>query len=492
MPLNNKDGNSSAPAYYSSLKPSQSASDYGSVNDLSPVTPREVIIEDGCDWKELIAGVAGNVLEWYDFAVFGYFGDVIGDVFFPPNQGGNTAIIESYAVFGGAFLARPIGGLMLGYIGDTYGSKVALVLSIFLMAFPTFLMGCLPSYASIGPSAIVLLVIVRLLQGCSVGGQLMTSLVFTLENHPKSQWGFYGGLVLATANFGSLLGGLAATTMRSLLTHEQLYSWGWRIPFLMGIFVSISGFYLKGHGGEEQELVKKKGKDNIMSLVLSPNNVRPLLSVCMIPMLWSSGFYLSFVWMAIYMTDLIEKPVPGAFVINSTTMLISCCLLIPFVGYLSDKFGRKLFMTIGGVGMFFLCPGIVMLIGKGDASLAFAAQLVLGILVSLWGGPMMALYVETFDPRVRLTSIAIGYNVAQASIGAIAPSLATYFVDRFSPSAPGYIFSAIACIALTGLLVVHPSEVVPINDDYQSLQTTPESDDDISENNDDKPSTIAV
>jgi len=131
----------------------------------------------------------------YDFAVFGYFSDVLGEVFFPPNQAGNAATIESFVVFGGAFFMRPLGGILMGYIGDRWGSRKALTLSMFLMAFPTFLMGCLPGYSSVGPLSIVLLTLVRLMQGLSVGGQLMSSLVFTLERHPQSKWGLYGSYV---------------------------------------------------------------------------------------------------------------------------------------------------------------------------------------------------------------------------------------------------------------------------------------------------------
>mmetsp|Transcript_12973 Transcript_12973/g.35912 ORF Transcript_12973/g.35912 Transcript_12973/m.35912 type:complete len:310 (+) Transcript_12973:109-1038(+) len=185
------------------------------------------------DFLTTLAGVAGNVLEWYDFAVFGFFGDVIGEVFFPP-QAGHSQMVESFAVFGVAFLMRPLGGLVMGYIGDVYGRKKALVLSIFLMAFPTFAMGCLPSYQQVGPIAIGLLLITRMLQGLSVGGQLMSSLVFTLEGHDPSVWGLFGSFVMAAANFGTLLGNLAAFVMRGSLTDAQLASWGWRIPFLSG------------------------------------------------------------------------------------------------------------------------------------------------------------------------------------------------------------------------------------------------------------------
>jgi Sugar (and other) transporter len=150
------------------------------------------------DWKQTLAGIAGNVLEWYDFAVFGYFGDVIGIVFFPPTSEDSTA--NAYLLFGAAFFVRPIGGICLGYIGDVYGRKNALIISIFCMAFPTFIMGCLPGYRVMGIGSIICLVIVRLLQGFSVGGQLMSSLVFTLEQNDPTKWGFYGSLVMASAS----------------------------------------------------------------------------------------------------------------------------------------------------------------------------------------------------------------------------------------------------------------------------------------------------
>jgi len=153
--------------------------------------------EGNSDFLQTLAGVAGNMLEWYDFSIFGYLDDVIGEVFFPPGANGDAG---AFLVFGGAFLMRPVGGVLLGYLGDTVGRKKALVVSIFLMAFPTFAMGCLPGYKQIGNWSMVLLIFVRLLQGLSVGGQLMSSLVFTLENHHPSKWGLYGSFVMAAAN----------------------------------------------------------------------------------------------------------------------------------------------------------------------------------------------------------------------------------------------------------------------------------------------------
>jgi MFS transporter, MHS family, proline/betaine transporter len=215
-----------------------------------------------------LAGMAGNVLEWYDFAVFGYLSDVIGEVFFPSEEtssgismgtgegfdphrslsayanatttaassasdptivSGHTNTLYAFAVFGGAFWMRPVGGLLLGYWGDTRGTKAALVASIFLMAFPTFALGCLPTYQQVGYVATLLLVLVRMVQGLSVGGQLVTSIVFTLEGHPRETWGYRGSCVMATANVGSLLGSLVGYGLRASLSHRQLVSWGWRV-----------------------------------------------------------------------------------------------------------------------------------------------------------------------------------------------------------------------------------------------------------------------
>ncbi|CAB9498044.1 Glycine betaine/proline/ectoine/pipecolic acid transporter OusA [Seminavis robusta] len=423
------------------------------------------------DFGNLLAGTLGNTLEWYDFALFGFLSDVIGGVFFPSHQQGHMAITESFLVFGVAFLFRPIGGVVMGYIGDKYGRRKALIISIYCMAFPTFAMGCLPSYERVGDLAIVLLVLVRLLQGFSVGGQLMASAVFTLEGHDRDHWGYYGSLVMATANFGTLLGSFAGWALRSFLTDEQLSTWGWRIPFLSGILVSFSGLYLKGHEldddhGTPNNTDKNDGasppNDNPLKLAFARHNLRSLLAASMVPMLWSSGFYLSFVWMAIFMADLIDDPVPGSFGVNAGALFFSVCLLFPIAGMASDRYGRRIVMTVGGLSVGILCPFLIVLIGRGNTALAFASQTVIGISLSCWGAPMIAWLVESFEPEARLTSVAIGYNLAVALIGGLTPALATFIVDSFGPVAPGFFYPTIAVVSLTGLWFVAPSAAKPM------------------------------
>jgi MFS transporter, MHS family, proline/betaine transporter len=449
-----------------------------------------------------VAGVLGNVLEWYDFAIFGFFSDLLGRVFFPRDQSEDLSVLESFAVFGGAFLMRPIGGLVIGYIGDVSGRKYALELSIFLMAAATTLMGCLPTYKQIGNSAILLLLMVRMLQGLSVGGQLMSSLVFTLEGHSPRRWGLYGSFVMACANLGTFLGGVVAYGLRASLTEEQLLSWGWRLPFLSGICISFCGIYLKyfckddeilpGHhtpvptiDDDDDVPVTLNNANGCLTLdddhrdtipdvprSLSPpsnplrrafakENRRSLLASSMVPMLWSGGFYLTFVWMAIYMKDLVDPPVPAAFGVNSCSLLI-LSLSFPLAGALSDLFGRRIVMSIGGV-LFGCCgPIVIIFIGKfGSKNVitAFSAQTGLGFSLAMWGAPMCAWLVESFEHEARLTSVSIGYNVAQAIGGGLSPFIATLLVEKLGTSSPGIVLAALSVVALIGLWLVAPRTI---------------------------------
>ena len=255
-----------------------------------------------------------------------------------------------------------------------------------------------------------------------------------------------------------------------------------QIPFLAGILVSFSGCYLRSVGDDhtgrgyttkdsssvaddidedENEGAGRQGGpedhlSNPLAMALSRPNRRALGAAAMVPMLWSAGFYLSFVWMAIYMEVLIEHPVPHAFGVNALAMLLSLCLCFPCAGWLSDRYGRRRIMTFGGVALGCFAPVAVTLIGQGNAFVALGAQLVLGICLSFWGAPMCAWLVEGFAPEARLTSVAIGYNVAQALAGGSAPALATLLVDRVGPNSPGWLMTFVASTSLTGLWCVAP------------------------------------
>ena len=240
----------------------------------------------------------------------------------------------------------------MGYIGDSYGRKRALEISIFLMAFPTFLMGILPTYSSIGISATILLVIVRLLQGLSVGGQLVSSLVFTLENQPREKWGLYGSYVMASANIGTLLGSILAMVLKKVMSPEDLHSWGWRIPFLSGVIVVASGIYLRYYC--EDDAMDHRGhntgaaRQNPLVMAFSKGNRRALVSASMVPAVWAAGFYITFVWMGIFMHDYVGFQAGTASAVNSLSLFFSVCVMFPVAGIVSDWYGRTRVMYFGG------------------------------------------------------------------------------------------------------------------------------------------------
>jgi MHS family proline/betaine transporter-like MFS transporter len=402
-----------------------------------------------------------NVLEWYAFAVFGYLSDILAEVFFPPGQGEATALIESFAVFGGAFVMRPLGGLWMGYLGDRYGRKMALEVSIFLMAISTLCLGCLPTYAQVGHWSYISLIFFRLMQGLSAGGQLMSSLVYAVEGKPKEHWGFHGSCVMAAANFGNLLSGVTVDWLRRCLTEEQVAEWGWRLPNLSGILLCICGVYLKYYHCSSDEEAASSDKPakippNPLVLAFAPENRRPLLAACTVPILWSAGFWLTFDWMTIYMFELIPNPMPQAFGINSSSLFLSVCVFFPLAGAFSDQIGRRCVMTIGGVGFGVTSPFLLIVIGQGNVWLAFFSQCWMGVCLSLWGAPMMAWLAESFDPKVRLTSAAVGYNLGVGIFAGIAPAMATFLVDEWGYKAPSFLLASLAAIGLTGLWVVAP------------------------------------
>lgn len=289
---------------------------------------------------------------------------------------------------------------------------------------------------------------------------MMSSLVFTVESRPKNQWGVYGSYVMATSSFGTLLGSLVGYAMRSVMSYESLLAWGWRIPFLSGILVSLPGVYLKlyceDHGRQSPTPSSSSERlEQPLQIALSQKNRRSLLAACLVPLVWSCGYYLIFIWMPIFMTDLVEPPVPRAFAINSASLFVSNILFFPVAGHLSDIYGRTRIMIIGGAALLFYSPFAIYLIGEysSNPSVVFVAQTTLGIALSLWGSPMLAWLVETFEPEARLTSVSIGYNVAMALGASAGPTLATVIVDKWGSTRSGYLLTFFSCLSFLGLIV---------------------------------------
>ena len=309
---------------------------------------------------------------------------------------------------------RPIGGIVTGHIGDVHGRKRALVFSLFSMVIPTVAMGFLPTYKQVGGWSTALLVICRLLQGFSVGGQLPSSLVYTLETKPKQHWGYYGSFINMAANSGIILGNLVGALIRQLLNDEQLLQYGWRIAFISGVAILPCAIYLRVFGqehnpneGQYNSSVSNEGLDERINAedgegiiggdsISASQQTHPLresvkrenwpalASSTLVPMLYGGGYYLSVVWMAIYMESLISPPISGAFWVNLASNIVGLTMVSFLAGWLSDKVGRIKLMTFGAVSVGIIAPVMVWIISRGKTVEALFAQMTICVFLSFY------------------------------------------------------------------------------------------------------------
>ena len=410
-----------------------------------------------------IAGaLVGNALEWYDFALYGYFASEIGAAFFPPSKSDDGQLLRSFVVFGGAFLMRPLGGLFFGHQADkASGSrKSALLGSLIMIMLPTFLLGCLPTYEKIGSAAVIMLVIVRLIQGLAVGGQLVTCMTYLCEIAPRGRTGMYGSLAFFGCNFGVFLGNCTGALIHSTLSKEDLFSYGWRIPFLSSFIVGLIGFFLQRRAppspfSEKLPLAANEASTATFSPLKRLFKEQPRMLALTIAMcaFWPVGFYTVFVWFVEYESSIMQPPLPGSFWINAILLALNIACT-PLFGRLSDKVGRVSVMT-KGLALSAIFPLLfymrLSLPNGAKPVLSLLAGSVLSVSLAAFSGPLPAFMVESFDPRVRVTALGIGYNVAQALLGGTAPLIATALAGTSVVISPSFYLILCACLSAIGL-----------------------------------------
>lgn len=379
-----------------------------------------------------LGGTVGNVLEWYDFAVFGYFAPFIGTQFFPSDSP-RGSLLQALGVFAVAYLMRPIGGVLFGHIGDRLGRRKALQISVLLMAVPTFAIGVMPTYASIGVSASVLMVVARLAQGLSVGGELIGSMTFLTETAPRRRRGFFGSWSSSGAVAGIMLGSLLATIMQAVLSERALASWGWRVPFLAGLGIAVVGLWMRRALPESPvfEAMERKGRLHRRPVATVVRKMPGrIVHAGALVLLSGGGFYLLFVWWPILLSRLVTPPIAHALLINTVSM-VALLLLIPLMGHVSDQVGRRPMLIGGALGVAILAWPLFHLVDHRSFGSALAAQLLFVVLMSVFMGPVPATLMEMFPPRRRYSGVAVGYNISLALFGGTAPWLATLLLTTF-------------------------------------------------------------
>ncbi len=395
--------------------------------------------------KVVVPGLIGNVLEWYDFALYGYFASIISPLFFS-HKSPALSMVVTYAVFAIGFIMRPLGALVFGYFGDKYGRKNALASAILLMAIPTTLIGCLPSIKVIGLWAPALLIFFRLLQGLAVGGEFTGSIVYIIEHAPVEKRGFYGSLAMSSAFLGLLCGSMSALIVYHYFPHSIH---AWRVPFLLSFLLGGVGLYLRLGMPESPvfEAFIKEAKVVAMPFAdIFKYHYKSILKAISLVMLPSCGFYTSFVYLPSYLKQYLNIDFEHSLLANTLTMLV-LIVFNPVCGFASDKLGRRPVLMFGAICFMLLMVPTYYLLQMATEPTLYLSLIIFALMVAVSYSIIPAALVEMFPTSVRFSGMSFPYNVANALFGGTAPLMGSALILKTgSLYAPAIYLSFIALV----------------------------------------------
>jgi MFS transporter, MHS family, proline/betaine transporter len=399
----------------------------------------------------------GNALEWFDFAVFGSLAGVIGQQFFPKTNP-TAGLLSVYGLFGIAYIARPLGGIVFGVWADRIGRKRALITIVMTMAFGTAVIGLLPTYEQIGLAAPALLLAARLIQGFSAGGEFGTSTAMLVEFAPPGRRGFYASFQFVAQAVAFSLAAAFAFSLNSFLSPEALQSWGWRVPFLLGIVIGPVGFYLRRAVDETPEfkayLQRHAGVKSTPLRDVLRNHSRALLSLLLIIAGLTAVTYYNTVFAPNFAATVLGLKMADAQIgVLFSSLVAAICL--PATAALSDRVGRRKIM-IPAIAVYLVLLHILMrhLLAAPSNSALWSTQAL--VLVTIFiTGPSCVLALEVFPVGVRSTGASIVYNFAVAIFGGLAPLVSGWLIELTGDKmAPIYYVTACMLLTVIGLAIL--------------------------------------
>lgn len=400
--------------------------------------------------KVLISGMIGNALEWYDYALYAQFSYIIGQHFFPDSEIRDTL---TFAVFASGFFIRPLGAIVFGNIGDKMGRRLALMIGILTMAIPTAAIGMLPSYNSIGIAAPILLVLIRLTQGFSLGGEFSGCITYIVEHATNKNRGLLGSMAFISMCAGMLLGVMTASFMSAIMTTEDLFNWGWRIPFIAGLFVGLIGIYIRTNLSESPLYKSVNAKKILVSqplYELLKNHLKSLFLAISIYITVTAPFYTATVFVENFMQKLgYSSHIAFA---SGTIILVTLIIVMPISAIISDKIGRKKILVLGTLLILLSSYPVFWALGQMNDFLALFACFTFSLILGVYMGPVPTVLVELFPTSIRFTGVALSYNISAAAFGGTAPMFATLLINfTKDPFSMGYYLSSLALFSFISL-----------------------------------------
>jgi MFS family permease len=402
------------------------------------------------DYKTLSLATLGGLLEFYDFIIFVFFANTIGQLFFPPEIPEWVRQFQTFGIFAAGYLARPLGGVVMAHVGDLRGRKQMFTLSIFLMALPTLGIGLLPNYAKVGIWAPVLLLLLRILQGVAVGGEVPGAWVFVSEHVDPSHVGIACGILTAGLTGGILLGSLVAATVSAGMTHDQLATYGWRIPFLLGGAFGLLSMYLRRLLAETPVFLELKARQAIAPQMPLKTVVRDYRGAIVLSGLLTWMLSAGIIVVILMTPALLEKMYGVEAVValraNSLAALaltVGCVL----AGWLTDRFGPGLVLTVGcpllGVATY-----LMYTFATSDPWLTMFLYTLAGLTVGIVA-VVPYVMIAMFPPEIRFSGISFSYNIAYAIFGGLTPVVVAWLL-RFNRLAPAHYVGAL-CLLGSGI-----------------------------------------
>lgn len=381
--------------------------------------------------KSTVSSLIGNVLEWYEYMLYAYLATYISTLFFPSHDS-RAGMMATFATFAVGLAARPIGGIIFGRIGDKYSRKRMLSTTMLLMSIPTFCIGILPSYASIGIFAPIILIILRIIQGVALGGEFGASCTYLYESAPNAKRGFFGTLALSGVGIGLVFSSCTILLIEKLFTQEQIGAFAWRIPFFISVTGAMIGLYMRRALLETGDFLIAKQNNMLLNqpiIELFKNHKKTILKLFSIFLTTQVAFFVVFVFGKTMMIQYLHFNSTTAGIFNLFT-LISYTFFTFFVGYLSDKIDKRLLILFGVAGLFVSSYPFIWSLKSGNSLLTVLLSIFLGMLIAAAEGTLNPLVAESFPTQIRATSVAFCWNMTSVMFGATAPIAAMWLTNN--------------------------------------------------------------
>ncbi|MFM2087262.1 MAG: hypothetical protein RLZZ237_2131 [Pseudomonadota bacterium] len=409
------------------------------------------------DYKTLSLAALGGALEFYDFIIFVFFTNVIGQLFFPPSTPDWLRLLQTFGIFAAGYIVRPLGGIVMAHFGDLLGRKRMFTISILLMAVPTLLMGMLPTYATIGIAAPILLLLLRVLQGAAVGGEVPGAWVFVAEHVPARRIGYACGTLTAGLTVGIMLGSLVATGINTAYTPTEVADWAWRLPFLLGGIFGLGAMYLRRWLHETPifvELQQRKALAAEMPLktVLREHKHAVIVSI-LLTWLLSAAIVVVILMTPALLQKLYHFDARTALEANvaATIALALGCIA---AGTLADRYGTRRLMFIGSL-LLAVCTYFFYTTLSTRPDLLLPLYALMGLAVGVVGA-VPCILVQAFPAQVRFSGMSFSYNLSYAVFGGLTPLTVTLLLKQ-SPLAPAWYVIAVAVLGMITALFIKKS-----------------------------------